>query len=66
MLELPRFSLAEAPQTNMVLLDPTMELTTLVEHLAAYDIRVESHRWVFHRDISSVDCDKLIAACRSY
>lgn len=66
MAEMPRFALAEAPQTNMVILDATMELTSLTEHLAGYDIRINGHRWVFHRDISSVDCDKLIAACRSY
>ncbi|MGI9272602.1 MAG: low-specificity L-threonine aldolase [Woeseiaceae bacterium] len=64
--EMPRLSLAEAPQTNMVILDETVDLATLIEHLARHDIRINGPRWVFHRDISSDDCDKLIAACRSY
>ena len=66
MHELPKFSLAEAPQTNMVMLDVAMELAPLIEHLAGYGININGHRWVFHLDISSDDCDKLIAACRSY
>jgi threonine aldolase len=64
--ELPGFGLAEQPQTNMVMLDPVMQLDGLVQHLLERGIRVNGHRWVFHRDVSAADTDRLIEACRSY
>jgi threonine aldolase len=64
--ELPGFGLAEQPQTNMVMLDPVMQLDGLVQHLLEYGIKVTGHRWVFHRDVSAADTDQLIEACRSY
>lgn len=64
--DMPRFSLAETPQTNMVILDAAMDLTALTEHLATHDIKIVGPRWVFHLDVSSDDCDKLIAACGSF
>ena len=64
--ELPGFSLAEQPQTNMVMLDPAMQMGGLIQHLLECGIRVNGHRWVFHRDVSTADTDQLIEACRSY
>jgi threonine aldolase len=64
--QLPRFALAEDPQTNILMLDGSMDLPALIAHLQQHDIRINSQRWVFHRDISSIDCDKLIKACRQY
>ncbi len=64
--QLPRFALAEDPQTNMLILNVNMDLPALIAHLQQHDIRINDQRWVFHRDVSSTDCDRLIEACRQY
>jgi len=63
---LPHFTLAEAPQTNMVMLHPSMELEGLTQHLQERGIRISGRRWVFHQDVSSGDVNTLIEACRAY
>tara|TARA_R110001592_G_scaffold363396_2_gene687670 strand:+ start:86675 stop:87664 length:990 start_codon:yes stop_codon:yes gene_type:complete len=64
--ELPGFSLREAPQTNMVMLAPSMDIAALQTHLAGAGIRMSGPRWVFHKDISPGDVDRLIEACKRF
>lgn len=64
--QLPAFHLAEQPQTNMVMLDPVMDIQALQNHLAEHDVRISGTRWVFHLDVTNDDVDKLIEACRTY
>jgi threonine aldolase len=63
---LASFKVAEEPQTNMVMLDASMDLSGVIRHLQNSGIRVNSHRWVFHMDVSDSDTAKIIAACTSY
>jgi threonine aldolase len=60
------FTLAEEPQTNMLMLDASMDLTGLISHLEGAGIRVNGHRWVFHLDISDSDVEQIISACTAY
>lgn len=64
--ELPAFSLAESPQTNMVMLGADTDIPRLQAHLLEHGIRITRTRWVFHLDVSDADVDRLIAACRAY
>lgn len=64
--DIPGFKLAQQPQTNMVMLDTAVKLDGLIAHLLAQGIKINGPRWVFHRDVSSTDCEKIIEACRSY
>ena len=57
------FRLAAAPQTNMVMLDASMDMTPLQHHLADAGIRISVHRWVLHRDIDAADVDTILGAC---
>ncbi len=63
---LPDFALAEPPQTNMVMLDPSVKMEGLIQHLREKNIRINGHRWVFHRDVSAADTQHIIQACRDY
>ena len=58
--------LANPVETNIVMLAPEIDTTPLIEHLQQHGVRINGHRWVFHRDISSDQTDHIIAACRSY
>ena len=64
--ELPAFTLAAAPQTNMVMLAPEMDLPALKAHLAERDIIISGGRWVFHLDVSDRDMDRLLEACQTF
>lgn len=65
--QLPGFVLAGDPETNMVLLDmPTGDFSRLQKYLADNDVRISGQRWVFHRDISAADTDRLIELCRGF
>lgn len=63
---LPGFSLAEEPQTNMLMLDASMDLAGLIPRLEGAGIRINGHRWVFHLDIGDTEVDQLIAACTAH
>ncbi|MCL4104074.1 UNVERIFIED_CONTAM: hypothetical protein GTU68_034936 [Idotea baltica] len=63
---LPLFALAEEPQTNMVMLDTSMDISGLIPYLKEAGICVNGHRWVFHRDVSDSDTAHLISACTAY
>ena len=63
---LPGFKLAEEPQTNMVMLESSMDLSGLIPHLEDAGVRVNGHRWVFHMDVSEGDTDQIISSCTSY
>ncbi len=60
------FRLAEAPQTNMVMLDASVEMPPLQAHLADAGIRISGHRWVLHRDIGAADVDTILGACERF
>ncbi|MFT6050509.1 MAG: threonine aldolase [Halioglobus sp.] len=60
------YKLAEEPQTNMVMLDSSMDVRGVIRHLQNSGIRINGHRWVFHMDVSERDTDKIISACTSY
>ncbi len=64
--ELPGFSLAWEPQSNMVWLHPDMEISGLISHLADAGVKINGHRWVFHMDVSDEGVERLLEACRSY
>jgi len=64
--ELPAFSLQETPQTNMVMLSPTMDIAALQKYLLAEGIRISGTRWVFHQDISSTDVARLLEVCKRF
>jgi threonine aldolase len=64
--ELPAFRLKEPPQTNMVILDPTMDIAALRTHLEQQGIRIAGPRWVFHMDVSDADIHQLLDACRTF
>lgn len=66
LLELPGFALSEMPQTNMVMLSPSMDIDGLKGFLADRDITILGARWVFHLDISDSDVDRLLDACRAF
>ena len=63
---LQEISLQAPPQTNMLMLDPGIIINPLIEHFARHNIKINGHRWVFHRDISSADTDAVIRACRAF
>jgi len=53
--------------TNMVFLHLTNErLKTLQEHLRDANIIISGSRWVFHKDVTSSDVDRILAACRRF
>ena len=56
----------EKPQTNMVILGPEVDTTTLRNYLAKRNIRIAGHRLVIHKDISDGDIEKIILACSQY
>ena len=64
--ELHGFKLAEQPQTNMVMLHPDMDLSTLSIFLTGNDVRISGHRWVLHRDVSDNDVGRLIELCTEF
>ena len=63
---LPAFRLQEAPQTNMVMLDPDTDVPPLRAFLAERGIRIGGTRWVFHLDTTDEDVDRVVDACRAY
>lgn len=66
LLDIDGFRLAATPETNMVMLDSSMDTRALQEHLADADIRIAGHRWVLHQDISSEDVDRVLHACQRF
>lgn len=64
--QLPAFSLRETPQTNMVMLAPGMDIAGLQRHLMAEGIRMSGPRWVFHKDVSASDVERLLDSCRRF
>ncbi len=64
--QLPTFTLAEEPQTNMVMLGANTPIPSLKDHLQNHGIVISGTRWVFHLDISEDDVDRLIDACQSF
>lgn len=64
--ELPGFALSETPQTNMVMLAPSMDIEGLKVFLAERDITILGARWVFHLDIDDDAADRLLDACRAF
>ena len=56
----------EKPQTNMVILDPEVDATSLRNYLAKKMIRIAGHRLVIHKDINDEDIQKIILACSQY
>ena len=58
--------LAPPVQTNMLFLAPGFDVPPLVRHLERHGVRINGHRWVFHRDVSQEDVGQVIEACRSY
>ncbi len=64
--QLPTFTLAEEPQTNMVMLAANTPIPSLKDHLQDHGIVISGTRWVFHLDISDDDVDRLINACQSF
>ncbi|MEE4202548.1 MAG: low-specificity L-threonine aldolase [Halieaceae bacterium] len=63
---MPAFTLAETPQTNMVMLSNSMDIAHLRAYLAEKGINILGARWVFHLDISERDVDYLIDVCRDW
>jgi threonine aldolase len=63
---MPAFTLAETPQTNMVMLSNRMDIAHLRSYLAEKGINILGARWVFHLDISERDVDYLIDVCRDW
>lgn len=63
---LPGFKLAEQPQSNMIMLDLSVDTAKLIPHLEAAGIKINGHRWVFHLDISERDAYQLIQACTTF
>jgi threonine aldolase len=59
-------TLAEEPQTNMLFLDVTTDMTTLTPHMAEHGVRISGSRWVFHLGISDQDIEQISAAVKSY
>ncbi|MFT4798359.1 MAG: threonine aldolase [Candidatus Azotimanducaceae bacterium] len=59
-------TLAEEPQTNMVLLDDQTDLPTLKAHMAQHGVRISGTRWVFHLDISDLNVEQIVSAVKSY
>jgi threonine aldolase len=59
-------SLAEQPQTNMVMLDSTTDIQALKQHMAGHGIQISGPRWVFHLDISSQDIEAISHAIQTY
>jgi len=64
--QLPGFALAEPVQTNMIMLDPSLQIDQLAAHLLREGIKISRHRWVLHKDISSADVAHIIKVCREY
>ena len=64
--QLPTFTLAEEPQTNMVMLAANTPIPSLKDHLQNHGIVISGTRWVFHLDISDDDVERLIDACQSF
>ncbi len=64
--EIDGFELAFEPDSNMVWLDPDMNVGGLIPHLAEAGVRINGHRWVFHLDVTDEDVDRLIDACQRY
>ena len=63
---LPAFELSETPQTNMIMLSPSMDISGLKQYLADHDIHILGTRWGFHLDIPDEDVDRLIGVCKRY
>jgi len=59
-------TLAEEPQTNMVLLDSQTDMLTLKPHMAQHGVRISGTRWVFHLDISDQGLEQIVSAVKSY
>ena len=59
-------TLAEEPQTNILLLDDQTDLSALKPHMAEHGIRISGTRWVFHLDISDQDVHQIVSAVKSY
>ncbi len=66
LLDIHGFRLAATPETNMVMLDSSVETAPLQKHLADAGIRIAGHRWVLHQDVSSADVDSVLRACRQF
>ncbi len=64
--ELPAFTLAGQPQTNMVMLNAAMPIEPLRDHLAERGVRISGHRWVTHLDFTDHDLERVVQACRDY
>ena len=58
--------LAEAPETNMLMIDASIDMEALTTYLYQRDIRISGSRWVFHQDISDSDVSKLMEVCQQY
>lgn len=59
--------LAEAPQTNMVILDfSRLDIEQFKQYLTQRDIRISGNRWVFHQDISAADVETIIEICHQF
>ncbi len=59
--------LAEAPQTNMVMLDfSRLHIEQFKQYLTQRDIRISGNRWVFHQDISTADVETIIEICHQF
>ncbi len=58
--------LADSPETNMLFLHPDFDPEPLAQHLRQEGIRISGHRWVFHRDVSESDTERVIAACHGF
>ena len=43
-----------------------VKMDALIQHLGEKKIRINGHRWVFHRDVSAADTQHIIQACRDY
>ncbi len=65
--QMPGFSLKEAPQTNMVLLDLEQHrFSRLKTWLADNGVVTSGQRWVCHRDISLEDINRVSELCRTF
>ena len=65
--ELQTLGLEEEPQTNMVIIKiDDHKLVTLKEFLKKNNVLISSRRFVFHRDISTDSCTRLIDLMRVF
>ena len=63
---LNRIQLAESPQSNMLMLDSSVDVGRLAGFLKSKNILISGRRWVFHMDISAEDVDHIVDACGDF